>query len=70
MLMMTFGERLKNLRKEAGLTQDELANRTHLSQTAISNWEAGNRIPSIDYAIILAKYFFVTLDYLCGLESD
>ena len=69
-VLFTFGERLKNLRKEAGLTQDELASKTHLSQTAISNWEAGNRIPSIDYAIILAKCFQVSLDYLCGLEND
>lgn len=68
--MISFGERLRNLRKEAGLTQDELASRTHLSQTAISNWESGNRIPNIDYAIILAKFFFVSLDYLCGLETD
>ena len=68
--MKTFGDRLKALRRDAGLTQDELAQRTHLSQTAISNWESGNRIPNIDYAIILAKYFFVTLDYLCGLETE
>lgn len=68
--MINFAERLKNLRKEAGLTQDQLAQKTNLSQTAISNWEAGNRIPSIDYAIVLAKFFFVTLDYLCGLEGD
>ena len=68
--MISFGERLRNLRRDAGLTQDELASRTHLSQTAISNWESGNRIPNIDYAIILAKFFFVTLDYLCGLEGD
>ena len=67
---MTFAENLRTLRTKSQLTQDELANRTHLSQTAISNWEAGNRIPSIDYAIILAKYFFVSLDYLCGLEND
>ena len=68
--MMSFGDRLRNLRREAGLTQDELAVRTHLSQTAISNWESGNRIPNIDYAIILAKFFLVTLDYICGLEGD
>ena len=68
--MINFGDRLRNLRKEAGMTQDELASRTHLSQTAISNWESGNRIPNIEYAIILAKYFKVTLDYICGLEID
>lgn len=67
--MISFGDRLRILRKEAGLTQDELAKRTHLSQTAISNWESSNRIPSIDYAIILAKYFGVTLDYICGMEN-
>ena len=65
-----FGIRLRVLRKERGLTQDQLAEGTGISQTAISNWEAGNRTPSIEYVIILSKYFSVTMEYLCGLEKD
>ena len=67
---MNFCDRLKNLRKERGLTQDQLAVKTNISQTAISNWEAGNRSPSIEYVIALAHYFGVSLDYICGLEDD
>lgn len=65
-----FGLRLKVLRKERGLTQDQLALNTKISQTAISNWEAGNRTPNIEYVITLSKYFSVTMEYLCGLELD
>ena len=67
---MNFCDRLRILRKERGLTQDQLAEKTHISQTAISNWEAGNRSPSVEYVITLAKFFSVSVDYICGLEDD
>ena len=67
---MKFCDRLRVLRKERGLTQDQLAEKTNISQTAISNWEAGNRSPSVEYVITLAKFFSVSLDYMCGLEDD
>ena len=69
-VIMNFCDRLRVLRKERGLTQDQLAIKTNISQTAISNWEAGNRSPSIEYVITLANYFQVSLDYICGLEDD
>ena len=69
-MLNRFGTQLRALRLERGLTQDQLAANTKISQTAISNWEAGNRIPSIEYLIILSKYFSVTMEFLCGLEKD
>lgn len=43
---MTFGERLRNLRETAGLTQKELADRAGLVQGAVGHWETGLRSPS------------------------
>ncbi len=63
------GERLKELRLKAGLTQIELAEYVNVSQGAIGNWEADNRDP--DYATLtrLADYFHVTTDYLLGRDA-
>ena len=63
-----FGERLRKLRKESGLSQTELAERTWLSKTVISNYELGTRKPSIDIVVKLSKYFKVSTDYLLGVE--
>ncbi|MCL2851238.1 MAG: helix-turn-helix domain-containing protein [Firmicutes bacterium] len=49
-----------------GVTQDELCADTELSQSAISNWELGNKKPSMDALITLADYFDVTIDWLVG----
>jgi len=65
-----FGERLRKLRKEAGLTQPELAERTWLSKAVISNYELGVRKPSIDIVVKFAKYFHVSADYLLGITPE
>ena len=67
--MDNFGERLKDLRVEKGLTQAELAKLTGISQAGIAKWETGDRKPSIDCLIILAKFFKCTLEYLVGMED-
>ena len=67
--MNKFPERLKKLREEKGLSQSELAKAIDCSQVAISRWERGLQIPNIDTAIIFAKYFGVSTDYLLGLED-
>lgn len=63
-----FAERLKELRIEKGLTQSQLALNLNeqISQRAISDYEHNRRTPSIDAAIILARYFKVSVDYLVG----
>lgn len=60
------GERLKKLRKEAGLTQAQLAMCVNLSTGAIGNYEAGTRAPSIDALVAMGEYFGVSIDYLVG----
>ena len=65
-----FGERIRKLRKEAGLTQKELAERIWLSKTVVSNYELGTRKPSIDIVVKFANYFHVSTDYLLGVEPN
>lgn len=65
--MNIFAERLKELRIEKELSQDDLARETGYSQAAIARWEAGIRIPNILVAKTFAKFFGVTTDYLIGL---
>ncbi len=67
--MADFGTRIKELRLAAGLSQEQLANRIHVSKAAISNYELYNRNPSPDILIKLAKIFHVTTDHLLGVEA-
>lgn len=66
---MDFGNRLKELRKQAGLTQQQLANQIGLSKTVISYYELHARTPSPEIIIKLAAVFHVSADYLLGIEK-
>ena len=61
---MEFNEKLQELRKNKGLTQEELAEALYVSRTAISKWESGRGYPSIDSLKEISKYFSVTIDEL------
>lgn len=63
------GERIKTLRKEHNLTQEQLANRLGLTKSVISAYENDIRAPSHDIIFKLAGNFSVTSDYLLGLEK-
>mgnify|MGYP000896838630 FL=1 len=65
-----FSYRLKQLREKAGLTQDELAKKLNLTQSTIAYYENGKKMPTLENAMIIAKLFNVTLDYLLGLSTD
>lgn len=67
--MSNFGERLRELRIEKGLSQAKLAKLTGLSQPSIAMWELQGRSPTAEPIIILARFFGVTSDYLLGLED-
>ncbi len=60
---------LKQLRKEKGLTQGELAARFGVTQQAIAKWEAGKALPELETVSRIAAFFGVTVDYLLGGES-
>ena len=61
---MEFHEKLQQLRKQRGLTQEELAQALYVSRTAISKWESGRGYPSIDSLKAIAAFFSVTIDEL------
>lgn len=61
---MEFYEKLQELRKSRGLTQEELAEALFVSRTAISKWESGRGYPSIDSLKEIAGFFSVTIDEL------
>ena len=61
---MEFHEKLQELRKQKGLTQEELAESLYVSRTAISKWESGRGYPNIGSLKAIAKFFSVTIDEL------
>lgn len=68
---MNFETRLYELRKKAGLSQEELANLVGVSRQAVQKWEAGTSRPDLDNLSALARYFNVTLDWLItGREAE
>ena len=66
---MEFHEKLQELRKNRGLTQEELAEVLYVSRTAISKWESGRGYPSIDSLKEISNYFSVTIDDLLSGEK-
>ena len=66
---MEFHEKLQQLRKEKGLTQEELAQALYVSRTAVSKWESGRGYPNIDSLKAMGKFFGVTVDELLSGEE-
>ncbi|MDF2578372.1 MAG: DNA-binding helix-turn-helix protein [Chlamydiales bacterium] len=64
--MKTFGNIMKELRNEATLTQQELANILNVHKGTISHYEKSDRFPDQDMLIKIAEYFNVSVDYLLG----
>ena len=66
---MDFCDKLRELRKERGLTQQQLADKLYVSRTAVSKWESGGGFPSIESLRALASVFSVTLDSLLSFDE-
>lgn len=62
--------RVYQLRKEAGLTQQQLGEILGLTHKSISMLESGGRSTTIDKLVLLAEYFHVSTDYLVGITDD
>lgn len=67
--MVDFGNTLRELRQQAGLTQKQLAERLWLSKATISYYEQSVRSPSPEVLVKLSKIFHVSTDYLLGIED-
>ena len=67
--MIDFGEKLKELRIEQGLTQKQLAEQIGSAQSAIYYWESNKQEPTISALKKLCQYLNVSADYLLGLED-
>ena len=61
---MEFHEKLQNLRKQKGLTQEALAQALYVSRTAVSKWESGRGYPNLESLKAIANFFGLTVDQL------
>lgn len=61
---MSIADRIQSLRKEKGISQEELAEQVGVSRQAVSKWESEQSSPEVDKIILLSEYFGVTTDYL------
>lgn len=61
---MEFSDQIKNLRKQTGLTQDQFAEKLHVTRQAISNWENNRNLPDLEMLIQISQTFDISLDEL------
>ena len=67
---MNFGEKLKSLRTSQKLTQQQLADRIGVAKSVVSYYESGDRYPSYDVLVKIARIFHTTTDYLLDVSKD
>ena len=66
---MNIADRIQNLRKIKGISQEELADKVGVSRQAVSKWESEQSTPDLNKVIIMSEYFEVTTDYILkGIE--
>ena len=62
--MDSIGNRLFELRKKKGITQEKLAEKLNVSRQSVSNWELDKSLPDTDKLLVLAQIYDVSLDYI------
>ncbi len=62
--MMNIADRIQNLRKIKGISQEQLADVVGVSRQAVSKWESEQSIPDLDKVVVMSEFFEVTTDYL------
>ncbi len=68
--MVDFSSRLKKLRIQNNITQEQLAKRIGLTKSVISAYETGIRMPSYEALLAISRVFKVSIDYLLGNENS
>lgn len=66
---MSFGEKLTKLRKERGMSQEDLASNLNVSRQAVSKWESNNSYPETEKIVAICKLFNCSMDELIGLKE-
>ena len=66
---MTIGEKIKQLRREQGITQEKLAEYLNISYQAVSKWENNSAFPDISLVVPISNFFGVTTDVLFDVED-
>ena len=66
---MTLGEQIQALRKDKGLSQEELGEALGVARQSVSKWESGTTIPELDKLIAMSKLFGVSVGSILGLEE-
>lgn len=69
-MIQGLSERLKELRRQRGYSQKAVSDLIHVVPSAIAAYETGERTPSVEKLISLAKLYHVSVDYLLGLEKS
>ena len=67
---VNYYSRIRDLREDSDLTQEQLVELLDMHKTTYTNYEQGKHTVPLDFAVILAKYYNVSLDYIAGLTSD
>ena len=67
--MMNYYERLKDMREDNDLTQNDIAELLKTTRQQVSKWENGTQMMGVDKYIILARYYNISADYLLGLTD-
>ena len=67
---MTLGEKLKEARKQAGLSQEQLSGKLGVSRSAVAKWETDKGIPDVDNLKVLSQLLGVSIDYLLDDGED
>lgn len=67
---MTFGEKLQQLRKEKGISQEQLASQLAVSRQSVSKWELGSSLPDANKLLLIGKIFGVSIEYLLDETAE
>ncbi|MBO4920720.1 MAG: helix-turn-helix transcriptional regulator [Lachnospiraceae bacterium] len=69
-MRIMLGEKIKELRKRDGRTQDDIATALGITNQAVSRWEANKAYPDMEMIPAIANYFHVSIDELFGYSND
>ena len=67
---MDFGKQIRQIRKDAKLTQEQMAARLNVSRQAVSNWENNKNLPDLEMIITISRVFGLSLDQLMVVSSS